>query len=286
MPTTNSQRLLFTTILFIFAALLSACSMTPEKVFAKYAQATNPSTIEKPKSISMRMTVTHDSSVSPLDRPADTKPTVRMHAMNIYCEFPDKIYLDSDAVLVQSQGAFANERKFADIKVVQAFDGQTGWEITSSPQSTVPARTRNLPFFEVDKLKNMVDGAFAVNQLEKINTSKYIGEQEVQFNEPTNGNVVKKKAHVVEAMLKGGKKQVLYFDMNDGFLIKTETIDSLSNEKVTAVMTNYKQFGKVKLPSRIQMTSSSSAESTIFNLEEMSFDVPAPSEAFVKPTIY
>jgi len=281
----NSLRLPFSLAVFVFAALLSACSMTPEKVFAKYVEATNPSAIQKPKSFSMKMTMSHDSSVAPINRVVETKPTVRMHTMNIYCELPDKIYLDSDAVLVQSQGAFENERKLADIKVVQAFDGQSGWEIISSPQSPAFGKTRSLLFYEVDKLKGLVDDGFAMNQLDKISTSKYIGEQEVQFNEPTNGILIKKNCHVVEAMLKGGKKQTLYFDVTDGLLIKAETIDSLSNEKRTSLISEYKQFGKVKFPSRIEMISSSSSESIILKLEELNLDAAAPAAAFVKPAI-
>jgi len=264
--------------------------MTPEKVFAKYNEATNPSSIQKPKSLSMKMSMTQDSGVSPLERPVETNPVVRMHAFTLYCELPDKIHLESDAVLV-APGAdrFLPERKIADIKLLQVFDGQSGWEVTSSPQDPSAGTKRELLFFEVDRLKGIVDSAFAMDDLDNISNAKYVGEQEVQLSDPTNGLSIKKTVHVVEALAKGGKKQTLYFDVKDGLLVKSELVDPLSNDKLTSVMTDYKQFGKVKLPSKIELTPTStknpSNTSIRLTLEELNFDTPAPPGAFTKPSI-
>jgi hypothetical protein len=273
--------------LFVFACLaLTGCSTTPEDVFAKYIEATNPSKMARPKSLMLRAKVSQESGFSGVVTPDQlmkvSEPDVHLHTVTIYCEYPIKIFMDGVEALMGPNGTGLGSKKFADIFVKRVFDGQAGWEVTSSPQNPSAGGTRDLPFYEVDKLRNMVDGAFAINVLDNVKNNKYIGEQAVEYS--VNGTVVKKTAHVIEAFTTGGKKQTLFFDTADGLLIKSEETDPLSNNKLTSLLTNYRQFGSVRMPSVIKMIPSSGDSKTlILTIESLEFDVAGPEGAFEKP---
>jgi hypothetical protein len=210
-----------------------------------------------------------------------------MIGMSVYCEFPNKIHLVNDAVVVATDG-FNNEHKVADIQVTQAFNGQTGWQTETYPQNGSLNKTRDLYFYEVDKLKKIVESTSAGSVLTKINKPKYTGEQTIDYNviQPGFGSLVKKKTHVLEALTNDGKKELLYFDAENYLLLKTEETDLLSNDKITTMLVNYKDFGNIKMPSTIIINkiSPTDPDTLIFDIEEFRLNTPAPSGAFDKTT--
>jgi hypothetical protein len=99
--------------------------------------------------------------------------------------------------------------------------------------------------------------------------------------------LVDKKVHVVEAFSPEGKKQTLYFDAENWFLLKIEEVDPLTNDKISTTFDNYKDYGNLKLASSIRMNKTSNnnqpSEDIILDVEEFNFDAPEPTGAFVKP---
>jgi hypothetical protein len=272
--------------------LLSACGsgITPEKILAKYAEATGENKLAKPKSIFFKakvsqMPTTFDANFASAQNAS--KSAVRLTGMSVYCEFPNKVMMNSDAAVVAVHQM--GERKVADVKVLQAYDGQTGWEIVSSPSGS--EKPRQLMFYEVDKLKKIAESTFSSHLLSKVSRSKYIGEQTIKINIMLQGTgmLIDKKTHVIEAYSPEGKKQTLYFDVEEGLLWKIEEVDPLTNDKTSSTMSNYKQFGNIKMPSWIIMNKTSANnqanDSFVLTVEEFSFDAPEPAGAFVKPAL-
>ena len=126
-------------------------------------------------------------------------PAVRVTGMSVYCEFPNKIYLSNNAPVIGSRG-YNGEYKIADVQVIQAYDGQSGWEITNSREGN---KTRTLPFFEIEKLKKIADSTSSTNMLLKLTEPKYVGEQTIDYNviQPGFGSMIKKNTQVIEAIL-------------------------------------------------------------------------------------
>ena len=118
---------------------------------------------------------------------------------------------------------------------------------------------------------------------------KYVGEQTIDYNvmQPGFGTLVKKNTQVIEGLTNDGKKQLLYFDVSDGLLLKTEETDLVTNDKSTTILINYKDFGNIKMASTILFdkisTKNGARDNLVFEIEEFELNAATPLGAFIKP---
>lgn len=162
-------------------------------------------------------------------------------------------------------------------EIVTGFDGTFGWAIDPS------AGERLLADKELQQTKENAD--FYANLLY---TADHYSSMQVQSIVEFNGE----KAYKMKMVRKGsGNESTQYFSVSSALLVGGESsqVTPMGNVQVTQTMSAYKQFGGIKMPTKVEQSMGPTkliitmSGVTLNEVPANAFDMPARIKPLVKP---
>lgn len=158
-------------------------------------------------------------------------------------------------------------------KMVQAYDGTTGWMIAPWTGSTEP---QDLPAVAIKQIKEQADfDGQLVDYKEKGYDLEMIGKEDLE------GTPVYK---LKLTNVKEGDITYYYIDADNYVVIKTSSkINMEGNEvEVDTYYSNYKKYKGIYFPYQIESKSGGQTQSNVI-FSEITFDEPIEDDIFLKP---
>lgn len=145
------------------------------------------------------------------------------------------------------------------------YDGSSGW--TKNPRGLRPMAGR-----ELELMRDRV-AAFQVIQLEDYVTTKVTGKEKM------NG----REAWVVEATRRGASPETLWFDAENGLLLRKRTLvaTAFGAAPLETDFADYRAVGRVKLPFRV--TSGTLSSGVVREFSEIKLNAPVEDSKFAMP---
>lgn len=180
------------------------------------------------------------------------------------------------------------------VSMRRGFDGRKGWEYVErsilTPGSTIPVKqtsARELNGEELGKMKHYARTTGLVALADAYTSLKLTGRQLVKWDEkggaypfPEPG----REAYVLSGVDRDGKRETLYFDIENGLLLRVDFEDVNEDGqpvKVACHFDEYKEAGGLKLPHRMRFRQGE--ESATMSFEKYLPNEPIPDSTFELP---
>lgn len=159
------------------------------------------------------------------------------------------------------------------MKVVQAFDGETGWTVMPMMGSTEPSRMADDQLTQM-KQQSDWDGPL-VDYREKGHTVELVGKEDVEGTE----------AYKLKVTMENGDESHFYLDTDHFLIFKQEGRTNMNGMEVNATTTfsNYKEVGDVVLAFSTEIVAEGAPTGIVFTVNEVELNIDVDDARFAFP---
>ncbi len=175
-------------------------------------------------------------------------------------------------IKVKRPDKFRMEMEIQGQKAVTAYDGKNGWTIAP----WVSPEPQDLAGEQLERAKEQADLEGDLwEYAKKGHKATYMGKEDLDGTE----------VYKIKLEKKNGDVQYYYIDTDSDMLLKTTTTTSQNGQEmeVESIMSNYKDFDGVILPTSIENKVKGTDQSGTVEIEDIKFDVDMPDSIFAKP---
>lgn len=175
-------------------------------------------------------------------------------------------------IKVKRPDKFRMEMEIQGQKAISAYDGKNGWTIAP----WVSPEPQDLAGEQLERAKEQADLEGDLwDYAKKGSKATYMGKEDLDGTE----------VYKIKLEKKNGDVQYYYIDTDSNMLLKTTTTTSQNGQEmeVESIMSNYKDFDGIILPTSIENKVKGTNQSGTVEIEDIKFDVDMPDSIFAKP---